>query len=378
MKKVLIVEAFIPHYRVPFFQSLHGALSKENVALRVAYGQQSRNDRHESYGARHDLPFGVRTRNVWLFKARILLQPVLREIMRADLVIVEQANKHLMNYLLLVLSLLGIKKLAFWGHGWNRQRSSPHSLSERVKARLVRFPSWWFAYTSGTARYLESNGVPAGVITVVQNSVDVRCFADQLSRVTDPALARARSDLGIPLEARVGLFCGRLHKDKKVDFLLRAAAAVRGRVPHFHLIVIGDGPEKKAVASFAEKESWVHYVGARVGMEKALYFRLAHLVLNPGLIGLGILDAFAAGLPIITTDLPIHSPEIEYFENGRNGLMCRPVVSDFADAVTDVFFDGSLSGRLAAGALESAGRYSLEAMVENFKSGILNCLGPAN
>jgi glycosyltransferase involved in cell wall biosynthesis len=376
VKKVLIIETFIPHYRVPFFEGLHDALRREKVGLRVAYGRQSRIDGYGYYGAQGHLPFGVKTRNYWLYNARVLLQPVLWEIIRADLVIVEQANKHLVNYLLLVLSRLGIKKVAFWGHGWNRQRRNPNSLSERVKARLVRFPDWWFAYTYGTARYLKSKGVHARVITVVQNSVDVTRFRNQLSEITDLDLGRARSDLGIQPESKVGLFCGRLHRDKKLAFLLDASRGIKARVPHFHLIIIGDGPEKRVAEAFAEGEDWVHHVGARLGREKALYFRLAQVALYPGVMGLGILDAFACGLPVITTDIPGHGPEIDFLENGSNGVMCRPVLADYADAVVRVLSDRSLSCRLSAGALESAGRYSLEAMVENFKNGILQCLRP--
>lgn len=375
MKNVLFVQAFIPHYRVAFFERLHEALRQENIDLRVAYGRQSRINGYGYDSAHRDLPFGVRTRTYWLFNARVLLQPVLREIMRADLVIVEQANKHLVNYLLLMLSCLGIKKVAFWGHGWNHQRRNANSLSERVKARLIRYPDWWFAYANSTARYLKAKGVHDDVITVVQNSLDVKHFQHQLSEITDLDLERARSELGIRPESMVGLFCGRLYRDKRLRFLMRASREIRTRIPHFHLIIIGDGPEKKIVEMFAERESWVHHVGARLGREKALYFRLAHVVLNPGLIGLGILDAFVCGLPVITTDISIHSPEMDYLENGRNGVMCPPMLSDYADAVAGVLTDRSLYGRLRAGALASVDTYSLDAMVENFKSGIVQCLG---
>jgi glycosyltransferase involved in cell wall biosynthesis len=374
VKNVLIVETFIPEYRVPFFERLYEALRQDEVALRVAYGQQSKIEGQGCRSVPHELAFGTRTRNYWLFNARVLLQPVLGEIVRADLVIVEQANKHLVNYLLLVLSCLGIKKVAFWGHGWNRQRRTANSLSERIKARLVRYPDWWFAYTDSTARYLKSKGVPAEVITVVQNSLDVKRFQNQLAEISDRDLERARSELGMPPECQVGLFCGRLYRDKHLRFLMGASRRIRARIPHFHLIIVGDGPEKRVVETFVEGEGWVHHVGARLGREKALYFRLAQVVLNPGVMGLGILDAFACGLPVITTDIPGHGPEIDYFENGRNGLMCRPVLSDYADTAVSVLVDRSLHCRLSAGALAGAGRYSLDAMVENFKNGILQCL----
>ena len=325
MKKVLIVQAFIPHYRVPFFEKLHEVLMEENVDLRLVYGQQSGIDKYREFNARRDLTFGTRRRNFWFFRGRVLLQPALREIMLADLVIVEQANKHLLNYMLILLSRLGIKRIAFWGHGLNRQRRDPNSFSEKVKAWLVRYPDWWFAYTPSVAKYLKSRGVKAQVITVVQNSVDVRHFQNLLAEISNQDLELARADLGIQPGSKVGLFCGRLTRDKKLPFLMRAAREIRERVPDFHLVIIGEGPERKVVEAFAAGEDWVHCVGARLGREKALYFKLAHVFLNPGMIGLGILDAFAGGLPVITTDIDTHSPEIDYLEDGYSGIMCRSI-----------------------------------------------------
>ena len=104
MKSVLIVHAFLPDYRIPFFEKLNETLGRANIRLRVAYGQPPGND---DAAIPHDLPFGVRTRNFWLLRGRLLVQPLLRAIMQADLVIVEQANKHLVNYFLVLLSLLG-------------------------------------------------------------------------------------------------------------------------------------------------------------------------------------------------------------------------------------------------------------------------------
>jgi L-malate glycosyltransferase len=372
VKNVLVVQTFLPHYRVPFFDRLHETLGREDICLRVAYGHPPRHDRDGYPDSRPALSFGMRTRNRWF--GRLLLQPVLREILRAQLVIVEQANKHLLNYLLILFSRLGLKKVAFWGHGWNRQHPDPHSLAERVKRRLARFPDWWFAYTDSTARYLEEAGVKPGVITVVQNSLDLERFRAELSEVTDLHLDQARAGLGIPPDAVVGLYCGRLYREKDIPFLMRAAGEIRTRIPHFHLILIGEGPDRRIVERYAEGETWVHHVGARFGLEKALFFRLARVVLNPGMIGLGILDAFACGLPVITTERRTHSPEIDFLEHGRNGLMCRLVLSDYVDAAVGVLSDPSVHGRLSDGALASADRYSLDTMVENFTRGIVQCL----
>jgi glycosyltransferase involved in cell wall biosynthesis len=92
------------------------------------------------------------------------------------------------------------------------------------------------------------------------------------------------------------------------------------------------------------------------------------------MVGLGILDAFVAGIPIITTDCKIHSPEISYLSHNENGLISSNTLSDYADTVVKVFDNEVLLARLSKGALESKNLYSIELMTENFCGGILRCL----
>ncbi|OHD76114.1 MAG: hypothetical protein A2V99_03540 [Spirochaetes bacterium RBG_16_67_19] len=304
----------------------------------------------------------------------MLLQPVLRRVLTADLVIVEQANKHLINYLLLLLSRLRLKKVAYWGHGWHRQQRNPNSLSAMAKKRLIKHPDWWFAYTSSAAEYLRSQGVEAGIITVAQNSLDLAAFQEALASVGDEELEHLRTDLGMDEQCLVGLFCGRLYRGKRIPFLLQVAVEIRRLLPWFHLVIIGEGPERELVEDLSKWEKGIHFVGAKVGKQKAAFFRLAQVFLNPGVVGLAILDAFAGGLPFITTDIPHHGPEIDYLENGKNGLKCGPSLSAFAGTVVEVLTDRSLHARLSAGAKASGQEYSLAAMVRNFKGGILHCL----
>src|SRR4030095_13524658 len=199
-------------------------------------------------------------------------------------------------------------------------------------------------------------------------------FTRVLSGVTLEEARLARQRLSIPQNAKVGLFCGGLYPDKHLDFLFDACAYVRGRISDFHLIVIGGGVEREKVRSLAQERAWVHYLGPLFGAEKATYFRLADIFLMPGLVGLGILDSFVAQLPIITTDVPIHSPEIEYLESGTNGFIVNPDTRHYAETIIHVLRTPELLCRLRQGALESARRYSMAGMVDNFRSGVVKAL----
>jgi L-malate glycosyltransferase len=173
----------------------------------------------------------------------------------------------------------------------------------------------------------------------------------------------------------VGVYCGNLSPNKELDFLFAAAKIVRQAIPQFSLLVIGNGPLREKVEVAATRDGFIRYLGPRMGREKALLLRMSDVFLLPGAVGLAILDSFAAGLPFLTTAGPNHGPEISYLRDGYSGLITSHDPAAYAEAVVKVLSDPSLAKRLAEGAMLSGQDYSIQAMVENFRSGILECLG---
>jgi glycosyltransferase involved in cell wall biosynthesis len=102
--------------------------------------------------------------------------------------------------------------------------------------------------------------------------------------------------------------------------------------------------------------------------------RLADLALLPGPVGLAILDFFAAGLPLLTTRISAHGPEIDYLEEGVNGLVTDPDPNSYAEAVIDLLLDKERLAKFRKASADSSGKYSIDAMVENYAVGICNCL----
>ena len=124
----------------------------------------------------------------------------------------------------------------------------------------------------------------------------------------------------------------------------------------------------------AENFPWVHFVGPRFGNQKSQMLAIADVFLLPGRVGLALLDGFAAGLPVVATRLSIHGPEIEYLEDGLNGLVTESDPEVFSQVVSSLLSDQSKLERLRQGASNSAKKYSIEAMVERFERGIVRCL----
>jgi glycosyltransferase involved in cell wall biosynthesis len=168
----------------------------------------------------------------------------------------------------------------------------------------------------------------------------------------------------------VGVFVGSLYADKRLDFLFASAEAIRRVMPDFHFLIVGEGPEREKVQAWCVANPWARWVGARFDREKAAHVSVAQVMLNPGLVGLGILDAFVCGVPMLTTDCGIHSPEIAYLENGINGVMTADDLDAFVDASVRLLRDTQALNVLRVGCAASVNEYTVENMARRFADGI--------
>jgi L-malate glycosyltransferase len=372
IQRLCIIQQVMKQYRLPFFVGLEKELAKSNIALQVVYGEPWPEEAKRGDNAVLPPPLGFQVPTYRLFR-KFFIQPSFLPWLRADLIVLEPANKHALNYLLMFLHAVRIKRIAYWGHGYDRQ-SPASTLGNRFKRRSLHWASWWFAYTKGAANYVANEGFDVNAITVVANALDTCGFRQQLSEINDSDITKMRSDFGWDDEVRIGVFCGSLYANKKLDFLFESTQITHDRNPNFRLLILGGGPSESEVRSFAAIHDWVRYAGPVFGRDKAIMLKMADLWLNPGLIGLGILDGFCSGLPVITTDVKFHSPEIEYLEHGINGLMLPCDVDAYAEAVLMLLNDDGYRNQLSTGSLSSAGRYNIEMMVNNFANGVRQCL----
>jgi glycosyltransferase involved in cell wall biosynthesis len=369
---VVIAYKSLPRYRVPFFESLRDRLDSDEIDLTLVFGQGTPRDAPRNEGALVD--WGIRRRNrVLSIRGRELVwQSCVADTQDCDLVIVEQASRLLVNYVLLARQAAGRARVALWGHGANLQRGTASATSEWLKRRVSRLPHWWFAYTEGSKERVEALGYPPERITVVQNAQDTEQLAGAVAEVTQADCARLRAELDLG-DGPVGVFLGSLSREKRLHFLLDAATLIAARRPDFRLLLAGDGEERDRVLAAATDRPWIRYLGRVDDLpSRARLLSVAEVLLVPGLVGLVALDSFAAGVPLVTTAVDFHSPEIEYVLDGVNGLIA-PDPSDVDAYASHVL--GLLSGtgrreELIRGCRRARRVFTLDAMVERFAGGV--------
>jgi phosphatidyl-myo-inositol alpha-mannosyltransferase len=142
-------------------------------------------------------------------------------------------------------------------------------------------------------------GVPRSSFTVVPNGVEVARFAD----------AEPFADL-LHDDRPTLLFVGRLEKRKGLEPLIRAFTLLKTEHPHLRLLVVGDGPERGRCEQLLPLglRSDVVFLGRVDQDELPRYYASCDLYVSPALggesFGIVLLEAMAAGRPIVASDIP--------------------------------------------------------------------------
>ncbi len=373
--RVAILQRRLVQYRLTLFDQLRTTCAERGIELHLVYGEASATDQARNDGG--SIPWADEVKARWfnVRGAELVWQHLPSHLSDVDLVVMTQENKILSNYRLLAQRATGRgPRMAYWGHGRNLQSVKPGGLSERWKRLLVNRIDWWFAYTQGTVDYLTANGFPGDQITRLDNAIDDVSFRADLDAVDDDHLARLRNEIDLAAGAPLALHCGSLYKEKRLDDLIAIGDHIHRAMPDFRMVIVGDGPDRPRLESLLASRSWGRCVGTLTGLEKAAWFRLAAVQLNPGLVGLHVLDSFVAGVPLVTTREALHGPEIEYLDDGVNGLFADPDPRRFADEVIGLLSDPDRLQTMVDAGQKAAGHYTLANMVGNFADGIAACL----
>jgi L-malate glycosyltransferase len=371
MPKVTIIYRNIPQYRIEFYNLLREGLRNKNIELDLIYGDNPFKGREDSV----DCEWATFKKNntLSLFKIYLIWQPCVKEVKHSDLVIVEQANKLLFNYYLILRKIFRNKKFAFWGHGLNMQLSKTN-LFNRFKMTYINGASWWFAYTEGIKNFLIDRGVKMEKITVVQNAIDTKTLNELYHSIPLSEVDALKRQYGISEDEKVLIYCGALSKEKNIQFLLDTADELKSKGHKFKLLVMGNGPLLKAVQKAAEEKPWIVYTGPHFGRDKALYFRISDIFLLPGAMGLAILDSFAFETPMVTIKYNHHGPEFEYVIDDYNAIIAENNIGDYTYKIGSLLNNPEKMEMLKKAAGLMIQKYNIQSMVDNFIDGIEKAL----
>lgn len=239
------------------------------------------------------------------------------------------------------LATRGIPYLAS-AHGfeyWLSIAPGAHALMRRATSKAARVPVMCSAFIARVVRTAVPEHVP---VSVMYPGADVDAFRPDLP--TEDLLERHG------LTGRPVVVCvSRLVARKGQDVLIRAMASIRRRVPEAALLIVGDGPYRRALEQMAagEPAGSVVLTGQVSEADLPRYYRAGDVFAMPCRNRLGgfevegwgnvFIEAAACGRPVVVGD---SGGAREALADGETGLLVDGAdVEQVAEAVGDLLVD---------------------------------------
>jgi glycosyltransferase involved in cell wall biosynthesis len=257
-----------------------------------------------------------------LIRGRYLLQSgVMRLALRRDVqtIIYLGDVQHLTTWVSATLARLRGKRVLFWTHGWTHAESRPRAAIRRAFYKLAH---GLLLYGHRARAIGIAQGFRPENLYVIYNSLDYVTQQALRETITPAEIARTRADL-FAHPARPLVMCSsRLIPSRRLDLLLEAAVLLLAAGHAINILLVGDGPERAALAEAAERLGLaVSFFGACY--DEAVLARLlsaADLTVIPGAAGLTVIHSLTYGTPVIAHDDPeSQGPEAEAILPGLNG-----------------------------------------------------------
>jgi phosphatidylinositol alpha-mannosyltransferase len=188
-----------------------------------------------------------------------------------------------------------------------------------------------------------------GEYEVLFNGIDLEAYSGPIVEQRDNAI----------------FFCGRHEPRKGLGVLLEAVSLMPGDV---RLWIASDGPETESLKAQYQNDQRIEWLGRISDAEKIDRLRRASLFCAPSLrgesFGIVLLEAMAAGTPVVSTDIDGYR---NVATDGENALLVEPGNPQaLASAMSRIIADPRLATRLTAAGRIHAQSYSLDALADHY------------
>jgi len=229
------------------------------------------------------------------------------------------------------------------------------SRSRRLTRRLVNnlaslFTDKIVAVSEAVRRdILQYEKIPEEKVCVIYNGIDKKDFTTIDGKYI-------RQELRIPLGATVIGTVGRLVSQKGHKYLLAAFALIKNEFPGARLLLVGEGSRMDELKNYAKGlsvDKEVIFAGLRSDIPQML--SAMDIFVFPSLwegLGNALLEAMAAGKPVIATNIP---PIREVINSEQAGILVPPAdPAAIASAVRLLLQDRALAASLGKTSQERA------------------------
>lgn len=208
-----------------------------------------------------------------------------------------------------LLSSINDAALAAASHPDTVDQNVLNTLSQRAMSAGREAAYFGYAYDFiigitplATRNFREVYRIASQKLFTILNGIDTARYTP-----TNPAMrSEARRVLGLPEDALILSFAGKLETAKGFFELAAVAPALLRYVPKLHIIVAGSGSGTKTCQVLDASNDNFHCLGALDQAQLALFYQSSNMLIEPALHYLGlntvVLEAVCSGIPVISAD----------------------------------------------------------------------------
>jgi glycosyltransferase involved in cell wall biosynthesis len=242
----------------------------------------------------------------------------------------------------------------FW-KGWSLQKHASKLtkfLGPYIEKKIAKTDVTLFHTVSEQSKIdLQSLGVTKKIV-VIPNGIDPTPYSGNITKKQLQAI-----------------YVGRLVFYKNIDVIIEAFAIIIKKIPTAKLLIVGDGPMKNSISEKIKGmglENNIQLCGNVTEEQKIKLIQESTMLLNPSLIegfGIVVLEAFAAGKPVLVSDT---KPLSDLVTDSVDGFVLK---SDdpqaWASTITNLFNDDSLAEKLGLAGRQKVKKYTISNLVND-------------
>lgn len=184
---------------------------------------------------------------------------------------------------------------------------------QKLKTKVYQNADHCIAASLAISKYFEKMDIEPAKISIIPNGINLNNFLN-INK------GKKRKELGFREEDFVVVVVARLEKVKGIEYLIKA-------MKNFQLLIIGDGSERANLENLVSElgfEDRVIFLGALLNEQLPEYLSVGDCFCLPSLeegFGIVVLEAMAAGLPVVATKV---GGLRDLIQDGKTGIFIPP------------------------------------------------------
>lgn len=339
MKRVLILQNKILHYRKPLYNKL-----AEKYDLTVLHSGAASIEDGDNY---KEIIVPVKTR----FKLKFQ-EGVIQEVKSGKyFAVVAMLDIHWINNLIASYVFPKSTKFIWWGIMVSSKKTG-----NKIRAKILKRGLPSIFYTEQGIRDMKQFGVNNSNATFCNNTIHIenriKCYKE-------------------PVKSSI-LFVGSLDSRKRVDILISSFSFIQKSISeNITLDIIGSGIEesnlKEQVKDLKLEDKILFHGQINKTNELESFYKKAICSVSFGQAGLAVLQSMGYGVPFITKQNAISGGEITNISHNENGFICENNPESLSKYLIKLCQDTSLSCKMGEKAyLHYSENCTIEKMADKF------------